>query len=324
VEGDRLCVPLPLYHCGGMVCGSLVGIVHGATVIYPGQEFDPLGLLHALQDEHCTVLGAVPTMFIAMLNHERFSQFDLGRLRKGYIGGAPCPADVMRRLIDEVGMRDITIIYGMTETSPVSIQTSPDDPIEQRVTTVGRVHPHVEIKIIDAAGRTVPRGTQGEICTRGYSVMQGYWNSPEQTAEAIDRSRWMHTGDLGVMDKSGHVQITGRSKDMVIRGGENIYPREIEDFLRCHPAVVDVQVFGVPDDYYGEELCAWIRLKPGVTATEEGIKAFCRGHITHFKIPRYVRFVASFPMTVSGKPQKFIMREMMIEERAAMKRVGIA
>jgi fatty-acyl-CoA synthase len=314
VEGDRYCMPLPLYHCGGMVLGSLVGVVHGATLIYPGEGFDTLAMLHALQDERCTVLGAVPTVFITMLNHPEFDRFDVSRLRKGFIGGAPCPVEVMRRLIDELNMRQITIVYGMTEMSPVSVQTSDDDTIEQRTATVGRVHPHVEIKIVDIEGHTVPRGMQGEICSRGYSVMQGYWNGAEQTAEAIDPARWMHTGDLGTMDANGYVAVTGRSKDMVIRGGENIYPREVEEFLYGHPAVADVQAFGVPDAYYGEELCAWIRLKPGATATEDGIKAFCRGRITHFKIPRYIRFVEGYPMTVTGKVQKFVMREMMSQE----------
>jgi fatty-acyl-CoA synthase len=315
---DRYCMPLPLYHCGGMVCGSLVGVVHGATLVYPGEGFDALAMLQALQDERCTVLGAVPTMFIGMLNHPEFARFDVTRLRKGFIGGAPCPVEVMRRLIEEIGMRDITIVYGMTETSPVSTQTSGDDTMDQRVTTVGRVHPHVEIKIVDLDGRAVPRGTQGEICTRGYSVMLGYWNGETQTAEAIDRARWMHTGDLGTMDEDGYIAITGRSKDMVIRGGENIYPREVEEFLYSHPAIGDVQVFGVPDAFYGEEVCAWIRLRPGAMATEDDIRAHCRGRITHFKIPRHIRFVDSYPMTVTGKVQKFVMREMMSQELASM------
>jgi fatty-acyl-CoA synthase len=319
VEGDRYCMPLPLYHCGGMVCGSLVGIVHGLTVVYPGEGFDTLAMLHALADERCTMMTAVPSVFIAMLNHPDFAQFDVIGLRKGMIGGAPCPVEIMRRLIEEVGMRDITIIFGMTEMSPVSTQTSRDDTIEQRVTTVGRAHPHVEIKIVDLQGRTVPRGVQGEICGRGYSVMQGYWNDPNVTAEAIDRAGWMHTGDLGTMDADGYITITGRSKDMVIRGGENIYPREVEEFLHRHPAIADVHAFGVPDPYLGEELCAWIRLKPGDQATEDEIQEFCRGRITHFKIPRYVRFVDSYPMTVTGKVQKFLMREMMSQELAAIR-----
>ncbi|HUB11921.1 MAG TPA: AMP-binding protein [Acetobacteraceae bacterium] len=312
--GDRFCMPLPLYHCGGMVCGSLCGVVHGMTVVYPGEGFDPTAMLQALHDEQCTALGAVPTMFIAMLNHPEYRRFDLSSLRKGFIGGAPCPEGVMRRLIEELGMQELTIVYGMTETSPVSTQTSGTDTIAQRVRTVGRVHPHAEIKIVDPEGRTVPRGTQGEICTRGYLVMQGYWNGAAQTAEAIDAARWMHTGDLGTMDADGYIAITGRSKDMVIRGGENIYPREVEEFLYAHPAVADVQAFGVPDAFYGEELCAWIRLREGMAATEEEIKAFCRGRITHFKIPRYVRFVDSYPMTVTGKVQKYMMREMMARE----------
>jgi fatty-acyl-CoA synthase len=321
VEGDRYCVPVPLYHAAGMVCGSLVGMVQGATVVYPGESFDPLATLQALQDERCTAVIAVPTMFIALLNQAEFARFDLDRLRKGMIGGAPCPVEVMRRLIDELCMREITIIYGMTETL-ISTQTSRDDSIEQRVATVGRVHPHLEIKIVDLEGRAVPRGIQGEICTRGYSVMPGYWNGAEQTAAAIDRAHWMRTGDLGTMDADGYIAVTGRIKDMVIRGGENIYPREVEEFLYGHPAVADVQVFGVPDAYYGEELCAWIRLKPGATATEDSIKAYCRGRITHFKIPRYVRFVDSYPMTVTGKVQKFVMREMMSKELASMQHVA--
>ncbi len=314
VEGDRYCMPLPLYHCGGMVCGSLLGVVRGATIIYPCEGFDTMALLHAVADERCNVLGGVPTVFIGMLNHPEFGRFDVSRLRKGLIGGAPCPVEIMRRLIDDLGMRDICIVYGMTETSPVSVQTVPTDTLEQRVSTVGRVQPHAEVKIVDIQGRTVPLGVQGEICTRGYLVMQGYWNSARETAEAIDRARWMHTGDLGTMDQKGYIAITGRSKDMVIRGGENIYPREVEEFLYEHPAVADVQVFGVPDKVYGEELCAWIRLKEGATATEDDIKAFCRGRITHFKIPRYVRFVESYPMTVTGKVQKFVMREMMAKQ----------
>ncbi|HEY1935051.1 MAG TPA: AMP-binding protein [Acetobacteraceae bacterium] len=313
-EGDRYCMPLPLYHCGGMVCGSLLGVVRGATIVYPCEGFDTLALLHALHDERCNALGGVPTVFIGMLNHPEFHRFDVSRLRKGLIGGAPCPVEVMRRLIEELGMRDISIVYGMTETSPVSVQTGGTDTIEQRVSTVGRVQPHAEVKIVDPEGRTVPLGVQGEICTRGYLVMQGYWNGAKETADAIDRARWMHTGDLGKMDADGYVAITGRSKDMVIRGGENVYPREVEEFLYGHPAVADVQVFGVPDKIYGEELCAWIKLKQSADATEDDIKAFCRGRITHFKIPRYVRFVDSYPMTVTGKVQKFVMREMMSKE----------
>ena len=317
VEGDRYCMPLPLYHIGCMGLGSLLGMVHGATLIYLGANFDALTMLHALQDERCTVLVAAPTMFIAMLEHPEFSHFDVSRLRTGAIGGAPCPADIMRRLMDELGMRGLTPMYGMTETSPAVTQASSSDTIERRVMTVGRVHPHVEVKLVDLEGRTVPRGIQGEICARGYSVMRGYWNAAKETAEAIDRAGWMHTGDLGTMDENGYIAITGRSKDMVIRGGENIYPVEVEEFLYGHPTIGEVHAFGVPDRYYGEELCAWVRLKPGTTATEDDIRAFCRGRITHFKIPRYVRFVDSYPMTVSGKVQKFVMREMMRQELAS-------
>jgi fatty-acyl-CoA synthase len=315
--GDRYCMPLPLYHIGGMVAGSLLGLVYGATMIYPGERFDALALLQVLQDERCTVLSAVPTIFIAILEHAEFARFDISRLRTGIVGGAPCPMEVMQRLVDDLGMHDLSPGYGMTETSPASTQTSSGDTIEQRVTTVGRVHPHVEIKIVDPGGRTVSRGVQGEICVRGYSVMQLYWNDAERTAEAIDRARWLHTGDLGTMDKDGYITITGRSKEMVIRGGENIYPREVEDFIYSHQAVAEVHAFGVPNAYYGEELCAWIRLKPGFTAEEDDIRAFLRGRITHFKIPRYIRFVDSYPMTVTGKVQKFVMREVMSKELAS-------
>jgi fatty-acyl-CoA synthase len=316
VTGDRLCNPLPLYHCGGTVCGSLLGIVQGVSAVWVGEAFDPTTLLEALQAERCTALMGVPTVFVAALNHPEFSRYDLSGLRAGMIGGAPCPETLMARIIGEMHLRDITIIYGMTETSPVSTQTRRDDTIERRVGTVGQTHPHLETKIISPSGHIVPRGTQGEICTRGYSVMLEYWDDPKATSEAIDPARWMHTGDLGVMDEHGYVTITGRSKDMVIRGGENIYPAEVEAFLYRHPAIADVQGFGVPDDHWGEELCVWIKLKSGATATEEEIRAFCRGQITHFKIPRYVRFVDEFPMTVAGKAQKFVMRAMMAKELA--------
>ncbi len=318
VPGDRYCTPLPLYHCGGMVCGSLLGVVRGATMIYPGEGFDPLATLEALQAERCTVLAGVPTMFVAQLNHPLFGNYDLTTLRAGLIGGAPCPMEVMKRIIGDMHLRDMTIVYGMTETSPVSVQTSPDDTRERRVETVGTALPHIEIKILDPLGRAVPHGVQGEICARGYCVMLGYWNGDEQTAEAIDSARWMHTGDLGTMDAHGYVRITGRSKDMVIRGGENIYPREIEDFLYAHPAVADAHVFGIPDPLYGEELCVWIKLKAGASAASDDIIAFCRGRITHFKIPRHVRFVDEYPMTVTGKVQKFVMREMMVKELASL------
>lgn len=313
-EGDRYCNPLPLYHCGGTVCGSLLGIVHGVTLIWLGEAFDPAAALQTLQAERCTVFAGVPTVFVAIVNHPGFADYDLSRLRTGMIGGAPCPEALMRRIIDEMHMRDVTIIFGMTETSPVSIQTRPDDTLERRVSTVGRAHPNIEIKVVSPTGEIVPRGTQGEICTRGYSVMLGYWNDEAATRAAIDQARWMHTGDLGVMGEDGYIRITGRSKDMVIRGGENIYPAEVEAFLYSHPAIADVQGFGVPDAHWGEEFCVWIKLKEGASATEDDIRAFCRGQITHFKIPRHVRFVESFPMTVTGKVQKFVMREAMARE----------
>ncbi len=316
-EGQRFCNPLPLYHVGGMVLGSIAGILRGITLVYLGEAFDPLAALEAIQAERCEAFGGVPTMFVAILNHPAFGQYEIGSLRLGFIGGSPCPADIMRRIMDEMHIRDITIVYGMTELSGGSTQTARDDSLEQRVKTIGRVQPHMEVKLIDPEGRTVPVGVQGEICFRGHMVMRGYWNAAEQTRETIDEARWLHSGDLGTMDADGYITITGRSKDMVIRGGENIYPREIEDFLFGHPAVADVQVFGVPDARYGEELCAWIRLRPGTAATEEEIRGFCRDRITHFKIPRHVRFVDSFPMTVTGKVQKFVMRKMMTAELAA-------
>ena len=315
-EGDRPCAAMPLYHVGGMVLGSIAGVLRGLTLVYLGEAFDPLATLETIEEEHCSGFGGVPTMFVAILNHPAFSQYDLSSLRTAGIGGSSCPADVMRRIMGEMHISDVTIIYGMTELSGSSVQTSAGDSLEQRVTTIGRVQPHMEVKLVDPEGRTVPHGTQGEICFRGYMVMRGYWSGEAQTRETIDEARWLHSGDLGTMDEGGYITITGRSKDMVIRGGENIYPREIEEFLFRHPTVVDVQVFGVPDDRYGEELCAWIRLKPGATATEEEIRAFCRGQITHFKIPRYVRFVDDYPMTVSGKIQKFVMRDMMTAELA--------
>lgn len=313
-EQDSVCIPVPLYHCFGMVLGNLACTTHGAAMVYPTEGFDPLATLEAVQAERCTALYGVPTMFIAQLNHPEFARFDLTSLRTGIMAGSPCPIEVMRRCIADMHMRDVTIAYGMTETSPVSFQSGTEDPIERRVSTVGRVHPHVEVKIVDGEGRVVPRGTAGELCTRGYSVMQGYWGEPERTAEAIDAARWMHTGDLAVLDAEGYCNIVGRIKDMVIRGGENIYPREVEDFLFRHPKVAEVQVVGVPDDRMGEELCAWIRLKPGEGATAEDILAFCRGQIAHYKIPRHIRFVEEFPMTVTGKVQKFMMRDAMIQE----------
>jgi len=313
-EQDSLCIPVPLYHCFGMVLGNLACTTHGSAMVYPGEGFDPLATLQTVAEERCTGLHGVPTMFIAQLEHPDFGKFDLSSLRTGIMAGAPCPIEVMRRCIAQMHLNEITIAYGMTETSPVSTQTTTDDPLERRVSTVGRVHPHVEVKIIDTDGKIVPRGTSGEFCTRGYSVMLGYWNDDERTAQAIDRGGWMHTGDLAVMDAEGYCNIVGRIKDMVIRGGENVYPREIEEFLYRHPKIQDVQVFGVPDQRYGEELCAWIKLRAGESLTAEEVRAFCRDQIAHYKIPRHIRFVDEFPMTVTGKMQKFIMRERMTAE----------
>jgi fatty-acyl-CoA synthase len=311
---DRVAIPVPLYHCFGMVLGNLACVTHGAAMVYPGEGFEPLAVLETVEAERCTALYGVPTMFIAELSHPEFKRFDLSSLRTGIMAGSPCPIEVMRRCVDEMHMSEVTIAYGMTETSPVSFQTSHDDPLERRVGTVGRVHPHVEVKIIDAEGRIVPPGTPGELCTRGYSVMLGYWRDAERTVEAIDRARWMHTGDLATLDEEGYCNIVGRLKDMVIRGGENVYPREVEEFLYHHKKIADVQVIGVPDRKYGEELCAWVKLKPGETATAEEIQDFCRGQIAHYKIPRYIRFVEAFPMTVTGKVQKFMMRAETISE----------
>ena len=313
-ENDRVCIPVPLYHCFGMVIGNLACITHGSAMVFPGEGFDPLATLQTVAEERCTSLYGVPTMFIAELEHPRFSEFDLSSLRTGVMAGAPCPSEIMRRCVELMHLGDITIAYGMTETSPVSTQTSVEDPLERRVSTVGRVHPHLEVKIIDAEGRIVPRGTAGELCTRGYSVMLGYWNDPERTAQAIDAGRWMHTGDLGTIDADGYCNIVGRIKDLVIRGGENVYPREIEEFLYRHPKIQDVQVFGVPDERYGEELCAWVKIRAGESLTEDDVRAFCKGQIAHYKIPRHVRFVDEFPMTVTGKMQKFLMREQMVAE----------
>ena len=313
-EADRVCIPVPLYHCFGMVIGNLGCLTHGAAMVFPSDGFDPLATLEAIAAERCTAVYGVPTMFIAEMEHPDFGKFDLSSLRTGMMAGSPCPIEVMRRAVDRMHLHEITIGYGMTETSPISFQSATDDPLERRVSTVGRVHPHTEVKIVDAAGRIVPRGTPGELLTRGYSVMLGYWNDAEKTREAIDPARWMHTGDLATIDDEGYCNIVGRIKDMVIRGGENVYPREIEEFLYRHPNVQDVQVIGVPDRHYGEELCAWVRLRDGETATVEEIRDFCRGQIARYKIPRYVRFVDGFPMTVTGKIQKFVMREQMITE----------
>jgi fatty-acyl-CoA synthase len=312
-EQDRLCIPVPMYHCFGMVMSALACTSHGAAMVFPCEGFDPLAVLQTVHEERCTILYGVPTMFIAELDHPAFASFDLTCLRTGIMAGSPCPIEVMRRVIDRMHMRAVTIAYGMTETSPVSFQSAVDDTVERRVSTVGRVHPHVEVKIIDAEGRIVPRGTTGELCTRGYSVMQGYWGDPERTLQVLDRAHWMHTGDLAVIDEEGFANIVGRIKDLVIRGGENIYPREIEEFLYRHPKITDVQVFGVPDPKFGEELCAWVKLRPGETADAEEIQAFCRGQIAHYKVPRYIRFVDEFPMTVTGKMQKYLMRAAMAE-----------
>lgn len=311
---DRLCIPVPFYHCFGMVMGSLGCVSKGAAMIFPGEGFDPTATLRAVEAEQCTALYGVPTMFVAMLDHPDFNSFDLSSLRTGIMAGAPCPIEVMKRVIGAMHMSEVTIAYGMTETSPVSFQSAVDDPLERRVSTVGRVHPHAEVKIIDEKGNTLPTGARGELCTRGYSVMRGYWDDPERTAEAIDAEGWMHTGDLAVIDDEGYCNIVGRVKDMVIRGGENIYPREVEEFLYRHPKVREVQVFGVPDAKYGEELCAWIVPLAGQTVTEEEMRAYCRDQIAHYKVPRYFRFRTELPMTVTGKPQKFIMRDAMIDE----------
>jgi len=311
---DRLCIPVPLYHCFGMVLGNLACLTHGSTMVFPGEGFDPLSTLEAVDAERCTALHGVPTMFIAVLDHPEFGRFDLSRLRTGIMAGSPCPTEVMKRVVDQLHMRQVTIAYGMTETSPVSFQSSTDDPVERRVSTVGRVQPHIEVKIVDGNGRIVPRGTAGELCTRGYSVMQGYWGDEAKTREAVDAAGWMHTGDLATLDDEGFCNIVGRLKDMVIRGGENVYPREVEEFLYRHPKVQDVQVVGVPDRKYGEELCACIVVRAGQTASEDEIRDFCRGQIAHYKIPRYVKFVSGFPMTITGKIQKFVMREQMAAE----------
>ena len=308
-ETDRICIPVPLYHCFGMVMGNLAAVTSGAAMVYPGEGFDPLATLRTVAQEKCTTLYGVPTMFIAELDHPEFASFDLSSLRTGIMAGAPCPIEVMRRVNEAMNMRDITIAYGMTETSPVSFQSATDDPLERRVSTVGRIHPHVEVKVVDLEGRIVPRGERGELCTRGYSVMLGYWDEPEKTRDVLDANGWMHTGDLAVIDREGYCNIVGRIKDMVIRGGENLYPREIEEFLYRHPKIRDVQIFGVADDRYGEELCAWIRTRAGESLTPDEIRAFCEGQIAHNKIPRYVEFVDEFPMTVTGKIQKFMMRE---------------
>ena len=311
---DRICIPVPLYHCFGMVLGLLAALTHGAASVFPAEGFDPLLTLRTIERERCSALHGVPTMFIAELEHPQFPSFDLTSLRTGIMAGAPCPISVMRRVVTDMHMPQVTICYGMTETSPVSFQSACDDPIERRVSTVGRIHPHVQVKIVDAAGAVTPRGTPGELLTRGYSVMRGYWGQADRTREAIDTAGWMRTGDLAVLDAEGYCNIVGRVKDMIIRGGENIYPREIEEFLYRHPEILDVAVVGVPDHRYGEEVCACIRLRDGARVTEEEIRNFCSGQIAHHKVPRYVRFLDSFPQTVTGKIQKYLLREQIQQE----------
>jgi fatty-acyl-CoA synthase len=312
--GDRICVPVPLYHCFGMVMGVLGAVTHGATVVLPAESFDAESVLAAVSAERCTALYGVPTMFISELEHPRFREFDLTSLRTGIMAGAPCPITVMRRVIAEMHMDQITICYGMTETSPVSFQTGIADPLEKRVGTVGRIHPHVQVKLVDADGHVVPRGSRGELLTRGYSVMRGYWGDPDRTAECIDAAGWMHSGDLATFDEEGYCSIVGRVKDMIIRGGENVYPREIEEFLLRHPKILDVAVVGVPDRQYGEAVCAVIRLRERVSCSEQEIIDYCRGQIAHYKVPRFVRFVDGFPMTVTGKVQKYLIREQQVRE----------
>ncbi|MGH3765359.1 MAG: AMP-binding protein [Pseudonocardiaceae bacterium] len=314
-ESDRICLPVPLYHCFGMVMGNLAATSHGACLVYPAPSFEPAATLSAVPQERCTSLYGVPTMFIAMLTDPDFESHDLSSLRTGIMAGSPCPVEVMKQVVDRMGMTEVTICYGMTETSPVSTQTRADDTLDRRVSTVGRVHPHLEVKIVDpGTGLTVPRRTLGELCTRGYSVMLGYWGQPDKTAEVIDQARWMHTGDIAVMDPEGYLNVTGRIKDMVIRGGENVYPREVEEFMHTHPDILDAHVVGVPDARYGEELCAWVRLRPGAPElTAEALQDYAAGKLAHYKIPRYVHVVEEFPMTVTGKVRKVAMRERSVQ-----------
>jgi len=323
-ERDRICIPVPLYHCFGMVMGNLAAVSHGACMVYPSEAFDPAAVMRTIRDERCTSLYGVPTMFIAELEHPEFGAGDFSSLRTGIMAGSPCPVEVMKRVQRDMHMPEVTICYGMTETSPVSTQSRTDDPLEKRVATVGQVHPHVEVKIVDSTtGRIVLRGEAGELCTRGYSVMIGYWGDAHATHEAIDAGRWMHTGDLATMDEEGYVNIVGRIKDMVLRGGENVFPREVEEFLYSVPGISDVQVIGVPDAKYGEELMAWVKLRPGATLTGDEIRAYCKGKIATYKIPRYYKFVDAFPMTVTGKVQKFKMREQAVEELGLQKAAAI-
>ncbi|KPF93656.1 AMP-binding protein [Novosphingobium sp. AAP83] len=311
---DRICIPVPLYHCFGMVLGNLAALSSGAAMVYPGESFDAKAALEAVAAEGCTALYGVPTMFITVLNQPDLANYDVSTLRTGIMAGSPCPVSTMRQVMDHLNMTEVTIGYGMTETSPLTTQTATDDPLEERVGTVGRIHPHAEAKIVGFDGETLPIGQQGEYCSRGYAVMPGYWGDPEKTAEAIDADGWMHSGDLATMDANGYVRITGRIKDMIIRGGENIYPREIEEFLLTHPAVQDAQVFGVADEKFGEEVCAWIIAKPANDLTPDHVLDHCRGRIAHYKVPRHVRIVESFEMTVTGKAQKFAMRQIMEAE----------
>ncbi|MCG8315333.1 MAG: AMP-binding protein [Pseudomonadales bacterium] len=315
-DSDRLCIPVPLYHCFGMVMGNLACLTKGATAVFPSDAFEPLAVLETVAAEKCTALHGVPTMFIGELQLPQIDQLDLSSLRTGIMAGAPCPAEVMRQVIDKMHMSEVTIMYGQTETSPVNHMTAIDAPLDKRCETVGKVGPHQEIKIVDSDGKTVALGEKGELCCRGYSVMQGYWNDPDKTRDTIDPANWLHSGDLAIMDEEGYVRIVGRIKDMIIRGGENVYPREVEEFLYTHPAIQEVQVFGIPDEKYGEKVCAWIQLKEGENVTEEDIKVYCKDKITHFKVPSIIRFVSEYPMTVTGKIQKFKMRETMEEELA--------
>ena len=312
-EKDRMCIPVPLYHCFGMVIGNLACMTHGTAMVYPSESFEASATLETIETQSCTGVLGVPSMFIAMLQHQDFNAFDFSSLRTGMMAGSPCPIEVMKEVTDKMNLREMTIGYGMTETSPVSTQTDLDDSLEHRVASVGRVHPYVEIKIVDENGKIVAPGVSGEFCARGYHVMRGYWGDPEKTSGVIDDSGWMHTGDLATMDRDGYFNIVGRIKDMVIRGGENLFPKEIEDYLFKNPKIAEVQVFGVPDLKYGEELCAWIKLVDGEDSNDEEIRDFCHGQIAHYKVPRYIEFVDSFPMTVTGKVQKFVMREQMIE-----------
>jgi fatty-acyl-CoA synthase len=313
-EKDRICIPVPLYHCFGMVLGNLAAVTSGAAMVYPGEAYDPTQALEAIEAEGCTALYGVPTMFITILNLPDLDRFDVSTLRTGIMAGSPCPVATMRGVIERLNMTEVTIAYGMTETSPITTQTATDDPLNERVSTVGRVHPHAEAKIIGPDGQTLPSGVQGEYCSRGYAVMLGYWDDPQKTAEAIDSEGWMHSGDLATMDEKGYVRITGRIKDMIIRGGENVYPREIEEFLLSHPAIADAQVFGISDEKYGEEVCVWVIAKQGLTITSEEVVAYCKGQIAHYKVPRYIRIVDAFAMTVTGKAQKFEMRKIMEAE----------